>query len=245
MGVPELSLVIPAWNEAGTIAATVERWRGLFATLPLAHEILIVDDGSTDGTAGVVEHVPSASGTVLRVVRQDNRGHGAAVRRGYVEARGAWIMQIDADDEVGPEPFSRIWSRRGEADLVLGCRTERRQAIVRRAISRGARLVVRLLSGVTIDDVNAPYRLVRREVLTRMLEAIPDGTATPNVAMTWLASRWGLRVVQMPVPVVRARASGSLGGWRLLRTVLGGLRDASRVYLAARRASGSTNRSTA
>jgi len=245
MIVPEVSLVIPAWNEAATIAATVERWHRLFTALHLAHEIVLVDDGSTDGTARVTERLANHPGGERRVVSQDNRGHGAAVRRGYVEARGVWVMQIDADDEVGPEPFARLWSQRGQADLVLGCRIDRRQAIVRRAISRGARLVVRLLSGVTIDDVNAPYRLVRREVLTRMLEAIPDGTATPNVAMTWLASRWGLRVRQVPVPVVRIRPSGSLGGWRLLRTVLGGLRDAQRVYRAARRASESSGRPTA
>ncbi len=241
---PDVSLVVPAWNEAETIGATIARWADGLGRLGLRAEILVVDDGSTDETAAVVAGLARESAVEIRVVGQRNQGHGPAVRRGYAEARGAFVAQVDADDEVGPEPFERLWSRRDTADLVLGQRVARRQPAVRRTISAGARLVVRLLSGVALDDVNAPYRLVRREVLDRLLEAIPPGTATPNVAMTWLAARWRLRVVQVPVPVVRIRPAGSLGGWRLVRTVLGGLRDAARVHRAARRLSRSAGRST-
>jgi hypothetical protein len=129
------------------------------------------------------------------------------------------VFQIDSDGEMGPESFAELWNARERFDLVLGCRKNRQSPLARRIISRGSRIVVRVLFGSGLWDVNTPYRLIRHSALAAMLPSMPPHAFAPNVIMAGLAVRDGLRIHQLWVPHQPRRfGTGSIMGlkqWKI------------------------------
>lgn len=200
-----LSLVIPVHNEAGTIAGVVAEWDRELARWAVPYEIRVYDDGSTDGTAAVLgDLVPSHPALVI--VRHPNRGHGPTILRGYGESRGKWVFQVDGDGDMSAAYASSLWTER-DADVVLGYRVGRRVSPGRHLITAVSWWTVRGLFGAGARDVNTPYRLLRRVTLRRLLSAVPPDAFAPNVMLTGLALRAGMRVVEVPVPH-RGRLAG-------------------------------------
>jgi glycosyltransferase involved in cell wall biosynthesis len=210
---PELSIVIPAHNEATLIGDTVRAWDAETRRLGVTHEILVYDDGSVDETGSVLTGL---AGDVpgLVVVRHSNRGHGPTILRGYRDARGVFVLQVDADDEVGVEPFESLWMARHDCDLQIGRRLDRGQAPGRRALSWCSRVMIGALFGRGIRDVNSPYRLMRRTALDALVAVVPDDTFSPNTAISGLAVRNRLRVREVDVRV-RRRGSRGAANWRV------------------------------
>src|SRR5207237_498076 len=138
---PTLTVVMPAYNEAGAIREVVTGWDCQLAALGVPYEIRVYDDGSRDGTGDLLAAL-ARERPALTAVRQPNRGHGPTILRGYREARGEWVFQTDSDGEMGPESFPLVWERRHEADLVLGYRSRRTGAssIARLKLLRAAAL---------------------------------------------------------------------------------------------------------
>jgi glycosyltransferase involved in cell wall biosynthesis len=202
----DLSVVIPAYDEEGAIRSVVTSWDDELRALQIEYEIRVYDDGSRDGTGPLLEALARERPCVV-AVRQANRGHGPTILRGYREARGAWVFQVDGDDEMPAAAFPALWQRRDEADVVLGYRVERVSPPARRLITAASRWTVRLLFGAGVRDVNTPYRLFRRDALARLLAAVPEDAFAPNVILAGLAVRWGLRVLELPVPH-RGRRTG-------------------------------------
>lgn len=213
---PALTVVMPTYDEEASIRGVVEQWTATLDALGVAYELRVYDDGSRDGTGAILEALAAAHPTVV-AVRHANRGHGPTILRGYHEARGEWVFQVDSDDEMSPEHFGAVWDRRHEADLVLGYRTGRASTAVRQLVTAGSRLAVRLLFGAALRDVNTPFRLYRRTALAQLLRTVPMDTFAPNVILAGLAVRSGLRVFEVPVPH-RARRAGtsSIAGARRL-----------------------------
>jgi len=159
---PTLTVVMPAYNEAGAIREVVTAWDRQLGTLGVPYEIRVYDDGSRDGTGDLLAALGRERPAVA-AIRQANRGHGPTILRGYREARGEWVFQTDSDDEMGPESFPLVWQRRHDADVVLGYRDGRASPPARRLVTAVARWTVRLGFGARVRDPNAPYRLYRRE----------------------------------------------------------------------------------
>jgi dolichol-phosphate mannosyltransferase len=203
----ELSVVIPAYNEEGAIRSVVASWDDQLRGLGVEYEIRVYDDGSRDRTGALLEALAAERPRVV-ALRQANRGHGPTILRGYREARGAWVFQVDGDDEMPAGAFPDLWQRRDEADVVLGYRVERVSPPARRLITAVSRWTVRLLFGAGVRDVNTPYRLFRRDVLARLLADVPPDAFAPNVILAGLAVRRGLRVLELPVPH-RGRRTGT------------------------------------
>ena len=210
-----LTVVIPLYNEEGAAHPVVTAWDDQLARLGIDYELRVYDDGSRDATGSILEKLARERTRVI-AVRQTNRGHGPTILRGYREARGEWVFQVDGDDEMSPASFPGFWSRREEADLVIGCRSGRELPVGRRIISVVSRTAVRLLFGPGVRDVNVPYRLYRRTALAEMLALVPEKTFAPNVILVGLAVSKGLRIVELPVPY-RTRQTGesSLGRLRM------------------------------
>jgi len=212
-----LTVVMPAYDEAGVIGEVVMGWDRQLAALGVPYEIRVYDDGSRDGTGDLLAGLARERPTIT-AVRQSNRGHGPTILRGYREARGEWVFQTDSDGEMGPESFPLVWERRHEADIVLGYRAGRAAPPARRLVTAVARWTVRLCFGARARDANAPYRLYRRVVLERLLPAVPPDAFAPNVILSGLAARERLRIVEVPVPY-RTRRTGqsSIVRWKLWR----------------------------
>lgn len=216
---PQLSVVVPVYNEADTIAAAVLEWAAELDRGALDYELLVYDDGSRDDSGRLVETL-RARVPRLSLRRHRNVGHGPTVLRGYREAHGEWIFQADSDGEVAPTSFRALWDVRHDQDFVLGARQQRRSPMLRRLVTLGSRLTIRVMFGMTIQDVNTPFRLMRRARLVPLLAMLPDDCFAPNVALVGLAARAGLRIRTVPVTYRGRRSRGSsLGGLRLWRGV--------------------------
>jgi glycosyltransferase involved in cell wall biosynthesis len=167
-----VSVVIPACNEAGAIAGVIA---GLTAAATW-HEILVIDDGSTDDTGAI------AAKAGARVIRHPyTKGNGAAVKTGIRAATGEYLMVIDGDGQHQPADALRLVTRLGEYDLVVGARSGETQAgATRRA---GNSLLNRLASYLTdrpIPDLTSGFRAARREYLVEFLHLLPNGFSTPT-----------------------------------------------------------------
>lgn len=230
---PELTVVMPAFGEAGHVGAVLDGWCSTLDSLRIDYVLCAYDDGSPDGTLEVLE-TRARRHPRIEVEGHENRGHGPTVREGYRRARGEWVFQVDSDGEIAPDHFDALWSKRDGYDLLLGRRRRPSQPLTRRLTSLASRLAVRTLFGKGLHDVNSPYRLMRGSTLRRLLPRVPEGAFAPNVILSGLAVREGLRVLEQDVPV-RARASGrsALRGGRLWRGAWRSLGETVRVARAA------------
>jgi len=166
-----LSLVIPAYNEEGAVADTVLRARKALRRAKIAHEILVVDDGSTDGTAKAARAVGA------RVLSQgENRGYGASLKAGYRAAKGNLLAMVDADGSYLPEDLPALVLAMEEADMVVGARTRADAAIP--ALRKPAKWLLKrwaeYLSERTIPDLNSGLRVFRREPYERFQGLMPN-----------------------------------------------------------------------
>ena len=206
MASPEqTSVVIPAFNEADDIADVVSGLRRSAAW----HEILVVDDGSTDATSAAAQ----AAGA--RVVRHPyNKGNGASVKSGIREATGEYVLIIDADGQHQPADATRLVSRLGDYDLVVGARAHATQATVARRL--GNHLLNGLasyLTGRPIPDLTSGFRAARRQHLREFIHLLPNGFSTPTTT-TLAFIKAGYNVVFEPV---EARLRVGQSKIRLLR----------------------------
>src|SRR5579871_1316013 len=167
-----VSIVIPAFNEAGAIGGVI---RALNAAATW-HEIVVVDDGSSDATAS------ESAATGARVIRHPyNKGNGAAVKSGIRQATGEYILIIDGDGQHQPSDALRIVGRLGEFDLVVGARSSETQAGSARRF--GNATLNRLASFLTerqIPDLTSGFRAAKREHLREFLHLLPNGFSTPT-----------------------------------------------------------------
>lgn len=214
---PPLAVVMPVYNEAACLRETVEEWLAELRAVP-GSLLLILDDGSRDETPAILEALRRPE---LRVIRQPNAGHGAAVLRGYREALalGAeWVFQADSDRQIPARHFHDFWARRSEAAFLQGRRSARQDPAARRWLSAAYRQLLVMLFGGAPRDPNIPFRLMRGDVLAGLLPALPERPFAPNVFLSLLALRAGLLADALPVThLPRATGAASIHGWNTLR----------------------------
>jgi len=221
-----LSVVIPAFNEEGGIAAIAERVLAIKADLAGAGvddlELLVVDDGSKDRTAAIAEAIPG-----VRLIRHpQNRGYGAALKTGFSQARGELIGFLDADGTYPPEYFPSLCARAMDgSDLVIGSRMagERSQMPLTRRI--GNLLFARLLSVLgrqKVTDTASGMRVFKREVLERFYP-LPNGlNLTPVMSTRALHEDIGMAEVAIPYSerVGRSKLKVMQDGSVFLRSII-------------------------
>jgi glycosyltransferase involved in cell wall biosynthesis len=235
--VHELAVVMPAYNEEDCIASVVREWRTALAAAIPDFVLIVLDDGSTDGTAAVLSAF--AGDNRISVVSKRNEGHGPTILRGYRTAVSIadWVFQVDTDDEIPARDFALLWERREEYDALIGSRrASRRQDVSRWVVSAISRLVVRVLYGGRVADVNAPFRLVRSRILAPIIEAIPEDTFAPNLLISGALSRGRIALTNVPVQHVdRRTGTVSIARFRLLRAAARSLAQTVRSAPAIRR----------
>lgn len=217
----ELSVVVPVYNEEECIEEVLRSIdREIVAKLD-SSELIVVDDGSKDGTARVLESLTSSMPRLRVLTQSPNQGHGPAIRRGFQEARGEYVFHMDSDNQFKPEEFWRLWAVRDDADLVLGYREVRHDPVLRLFITRVVRLLNLLLFGRYLRDANVPFKLMRASCLRDLLAEIPADTFAPSILIAGLAANRGLRLCQLPVThLPRLTGQCSILRWKLLRVCL-------------------------
>ncbi|MFP3939299.1 MAG: dolichyl-phosphate beta-glucosyltransferase [Thermoanaerobaculia bacterium] len=201
---PQLSVIIPAYNEECRLGATLDRLTAYLDERGLEHEILVVDDGSTDGTADVVRSYPAAA---VRLVEQGtNRGKGAALRRGVAESRGRRVLLCDADLSTPIEELEALEARlddgvavavasRAAPDSVI----RRRQPLYRELMGKTFNLIVRLLAIRGIADTQCGFKLLDGQVARRLVPAVATDRFAFDVELLWLARRAEHRIDEVGV----------------------------------------------
>jgi len=166
------SIVIPAFNEAATIGPLVTELRASASW----HEILVIDDGSTDGTGD------RAAAAGARVIHHPyNKGNGAAVKSGVRHATGQYILIMDADGQHRVSDAARLVSHLGAYELVVGARSGPSHAnVVRRAGNYALNGIAGYLAERPIADLTSGFRAAKRECLLEFLHLLPNGFSTPT-----------------------------------------------------------------
>ena len=187
----DLSIILPAKNEAGAVGQTVAQIRALYP----AAEIIVVNDGSTDDTAALAE----AAGARV-VLHPYSMGNGAAIKSGARAATGEILVFMDADGQHNPADIARLLARLDAGfDMVVGARDDGSQASVGRGLANG--LYNRLASYMTghkIEDLTSGFRAVRADKFREFIDLLPNGFSYPTTS-TMAFFRAGYAVAYVPI----------------------------------------------
>ena len=217
---PRLSIVIPAYNEEARLRACLESALDYLARTGTETEVLVVDDGSTDGTAPIVESLATGrrrDGRLeIRVLRNGrNRGKGYSIKHGVLTARGDLILISDADFSTPIDDLHLLLKavEEGGCGIAIGSRglpdsrVEIHQAPWREMMGRGFNRLVRLLTGLPFKDTQCGFKLLRRQEALPLFRAARIERFAYDVEILYLARKAGIRVAE--VPVLWRNAEGS------------------------------------
>jgi len=206
-----LSLVMPVFNEADVLPATLERLAGL--TLPIPWELIVVDDGSTDGGVDGIEPSGIPGAERVRVLRQDvNRGKGAAIRLGFAAAEGDILGVQDADLEYDPADIAALLAPliEGRADAVFGTRTRGGYVPYSRWYALGNQVLgaaAAVMFGRHVSDLYTGYKFIRRPAYERLRLTANGFDIEAEIGSRLFLTR--ARVVEVPVRYeARSREAG-------------------------------------
>jgi glycosyltransferase involved in cell wall biosynthesis len=210
------SVVVPVYNEERTLQQLLGRLRAV--DLPM--EIVVVDDGSTDGTPAILDTLEGQPG--IRIVRHSlNQGKGAALRTGFLRSTGDIVIVQDADLEYDPADYLALVAPivDGEADVVFGSRFLRDggPGAMRLGNLLGNRLLTRLsnlFTGLRLTDMETGYKLFRREVIAAIAPTLKQHRFGIEPELTAKIARHGCRICEVPIRyVLRGRAEGKKIRW--------------------------------
>jgi dolichol-phosphate mannosyltransferase len=207
-------VVVPTYDERGSLP----RMLAGLAALPVAVDVLVVDDGSPDGTGDVADAIAADDPSVHVLHRPRKAGLGPAYRAGLawgLERGYDRLVSMDADGSHDPAALPRLLAAADGADLVIGSRyvaggRVERWPLPRRALSAGGNLYARAVTGLPVRDGTSGYRVTRREVLETIDVAglVSDGYAF-QLEVAWRAWRAGFHLVEVPIVFVERRSGAS------------------------------------
>jgi len=206
---PGLSIVLPCHDEADNVVQAVREARHAAQRSARDHEILVVDDGSSDGTGRIAAEIVRTEPGVRLVVHSVNRGYGAALRSGILAASMPWILLTDADLQFDLDQVEGFLPAAESADLVVGWRRPRADPFGRRVNAAAWNWLVRRTFALPVHDVDCAFKLVRRD-LARDLNLRSDGAMISTELIVKALAR-GARLEELGVSH-RPRMHGEQSG---------------------------------
>jgi glycosyltransferase involved in cell wall biosynthesis len=197
MPIPDVEVLLPVHNEAGSIETTIREIYGELSSR-LNAGLIICEDGSRDGTREILRKL--ARELPLRLnLSEARKGYSRAVREGMGMLEAEYLLCLDSDGQCDPKDFWAFWEARQGSDIVLGWRVNRADTLVRRVLSRFFHLFYQAAFGVPVHDPSCPYVLMRKEVASRLaaeLGAMEQGFWWEFVARAY---RRGYMIEELPV----------------------------------------------
>jgi glycosyltransferase involved in cell wall biosynthesis len=195
---PGLSFFFPAYNDGGTIASLVIRAMQAASRLTADFEIIVVNDGSTDATAEILDELARTYPRLKVVHHSKNRGYGGALRTGFATATKDLIAYTDGDAQYDPGEVEALWNQlTPDADMVNGYKISRADPLHRVVIGRVYHYTVKFLFRLQVRDVDCDFRLMRREIFDRV--RLERDTGVICLEMMRKIQDAGFRIVEVPV----------------------------------------------
>jgi dolichol-phosphate mannosyltransferase len=199
VGTVPLSVAMPVYNEEGAIAQAVAEIECCVLDRVPGSELVAVNDGSKDGTARLLDEA-AARNPRIRVIHQQNRGHGGALMAALEAANGEYLFLIDSDRQIPLDDFPMAWALiEAGRDGVFGERRRRYDPSLRLQLSKIIRASIGILFGIAIFDANVPYKIVRRSIWERARACIPADTLAPSLFLAIFAKRVGYAIETVEV----------------------------------------------
>jgi glycosyltransferase involved in cell wall biosynthesis len=227
-----VSIVLPAYNEEAVIAETVERCAEVCSALAPDYEIIVVDDGSRDRTPEIADALAAANPHVRVVHNRPNRGYGGALIAGFAAVTKPLTFFMDSDGQFDIRDIALLLPLREQGHrAVLGYRKHRNDSLIRKLNAHGWNVLVKLLFGLTVRDVDCAFKLYDT-ALVRVCDIRSEG-AMVNTEMLVKLTKLGIPFVQVPVrhyPRQHGSATGAnprviVHAFRELMRLHGKLRD--------------------
>lgn len=207
---PFLSVAVLAYNEAGTVETTVRRCSAALQSIDASHELVLVDDGSTDGTREIMTRVAGTLPSCRTIFHPRNLGIGAGIRTCYFGTTGRWATWLPADLQADPDELPRLVGLLEDCDVLVTYRDPAGRSIgrLRRLVSAGDRIMVGLLFGLWLRDLHW-VRFFRRDVLDRM--SLTCRSPFADTEMVVHARQHGARVREAPLDELERRYGEASG----------------------------------
>jgi glycosyltransferase involved in cell wall biosynthesis len=206
-----VSVIVPAYNEAATIADVVRGIHQVLVRWPGSHEIIVVDDGSRDRTGEIAQDIAKELPIVRVVQLPENRGYGAAQQTGLSHAHGELVTLLPADGQIPPSALDAYLRAASTADVIIGAYRVRADSLARKLSSRMYRTVVWLLFGFSVRNINAP-KLYRRSHLEELRLSSTGGFADAEIVIQLHAR--GRTFTEVEIECLPRTAGQSSVGWR-------------------------------
>lgn len=182
----KLFIVVPAYNEEANIEKLIMDWYPVVQNVGTESRLVIVNDGSKDGTWQMLQALTENRPQLLALTKQ-NGGHGSTVLFGYryaIENGADWIFQTDSDGQTNPAEFAQFWESRNDYDAIIGNRTVRGDGKSRKMVENVVCLLLWLIFGIRVKDANAPFRLMKADLVAKYIDRLPRDYNLPNIMFT-------------------------------------------------------------
>lgn len=227
-----VSVFLPCHNEEGNVERVTAALEAELPGIAQRHEIVVVDDGSHDRTGEIADHLAAANPCLKVVHHPINRGYGAAVISGLRACTQPWVVLCDGDGQFEASDIGRLAAKAPEYDVVVGRRTHRADPLMRRVNGKAWTVLMRLLLGIRIGDIDCGLKLFRRDLLEG-IDLQARGAMISAELMAQMAGR-GAKICEVEVrhlPRVAGEQSGAS-----LKVIARAFRELFLLYGRLRRA---------
>lgn len=183
-----LYIIVPAYNESENIKNLINEWYPIVEKHSGNGEsrLVVIDDGSKDNTYDLLCKL-AKDRPLLKPITKTNGGHGATVLYGYryaIENKADYIFQTDSDGQTNSAEFEGFWKERNGFDAIIGNRVVRGDGKSRKFVEDVVCFLLRLIFGVKLKDANAPFRLMKTELVAKYINKLPQDFNIPNIIFT-------------------------------------------------------------
>ena len=179
-------IVMPAYNEEANIEKVITSWYPVLRNKSEDSKIIVADSGSTDHTHSILKELKKKY-KQLELLENTKKEHGPkviALYKNAIEKGVDFVFQTDSDGQTNPDEFEAFWELRKEYDFIIGNRKQREDGIQRKVVERVVCLLLRIYYHVRIPDANAPFRLLRTDILKKYISLISPDYFLPNVILS-------------------------------------------------------------
>lgn len=222
-----LYIVMPAFNEEGSIKEVVEDW---YKNLPNNESKIIVDAvGSTDKTIDIIKEMQRGSYPNIIVLEEKRRKHGPSLINMYkmaINSGADYVFQTDSDGQTNPEEFRSFWNERNLYDCILGNRVVRGDGKNRKFVENTVCRLLYHYFKVKVPDANCPFRLIKASVLKKYIDKLPEDYNLPNIMLTTYFVKYNEKVKFEEITFKpRSKGENSIDTKKIIKTGLNALKD--------------------